>query len=264
MILLQAEATIPAFEALSRAAALAPEDPETLDALGRAAMAGHRVDDAVALMTRLAEDSRGGVRARVETARLLAAIGRYNEAVGAARQALADEPRNPTALAQLASIYADVQDVARLDPVVRALEAHAPGAWPTLYYSAVEAFLQGRIEQCVSLAERAAPLAPPDGRTHNLLGAAYANIGRPEQAKRAFEASLARDPHDATAYVNLGELEIEGGHLDRAAAYFSEALTLEPGSAAARKGLARAWALLGETARARALEGAPRASLPIR
>ncbi len=264
LMLLQANATTPAFTALSRAAGLAPDDAVVLDALGHAAMAGDRVDEALALVTRLAEQPRGRIQARIEAARLLASTGRYDEAVGVSQQALADEPGNRSALAQLASIYADAQDAAHLGPIVQTLEARAPGTWPALYYSAVYAFLEGRVDECLSFATQAVPLAPPDGRTLDLLGAAYATLGRVEEAKHAFEASLARDPRDPTSYVNLGQLEMQSGDPGRAAGHFSEALMLDPASAAAREGLARAWALLGDTGRGRALEEAARTSSPVR
>ena len=43
---------------------------------------------------------------------------------------------------------------------------------------------------------------------------------------------------DPVTYVNLAQLELAAGQRDTAAAMFAEALSLDPGSRAAREGLA--------------------------
>ena len=55
-----------------------------------------------------------------------------------------------------------------------------------------------------------------------------------------FERSLAFDAHDSAAYTNLGLLDLAAGRRDSAANRFAEALWLDPASATAREGLARA------------------------
>ncbi|MEQ1909249.1 MAG: hypothetical protein ABMA15_10530, partial [Vicinamibacterales bacterium] len=56
---------------------------------------------------------------------------------------------------------------------------------------------------------------------------------------QAFQTSLRFDPHDSTAYTNLGLLALAAGARADAVNYFAEALWLTPNSQAARDGLTR-------------------------
>jgi Flp pilus assembly protein TadD len=84
-------------------------------------------------------------------------------------------------------------------------------------------------------------------------------LGRVEAARRAFQASAELSPKDPTSYVNLGSLELtEAANADAARRYFSEALSIDPSSAAAREGLAVALEALGQRGRAhRVRAGSP-------
>lgn len=94
------------------------------------------------------------------------------------------------------------------------------------------------------IGEHAASLRTSDGRALNLVDAARGSLGDRDGARRAFEASLTRDPRHPASYVNLAQLELETSNAGRAAALFSEALVLDPASIAARQGLDSARALL--------------------
>jgi Flp pilus assembly protein TadD len=125
------------------------------------------------------------------------------------------------------------------------LQRVAPQSESTLYYTATLQFMAGRANETIQIAERLRARNPRHARCLNLLGAAYATAGNRDEARRAFEASIAADPRDPTAYANLGMFEMEGGNVTRAADYFAEALTLDSSSEAARDGLTRALATLG-------------------
>jgi len=152
-------------------------------------------------------------------------------------------------LAQVASIFADGADAARLGPAVRALERERPDEGITLFYMATERYLLGQTEEAARLAELAVSKLP-EARVHNLLGAALAALGRTDRARQAFAAAAAADPSDPAGYVNLGVLELERADARAAAAHFAEALSVDPGSDAAREGLASAFERLGEDDRA--------------
>ncbi|HEY6211598.1 MAG TPA: tetratricopeptide repeat protein, partial [Vicinamibacterales bacterium] len=85
---------------------------------------------------------------------------------------------------------------------------------------------------------------PADARAQNLLGVVCAQLGRRDCARAAFTASLAADPRNPSTYVNVGLLSLDGGDPESALRYFSEALTMDPRSAAARTGLTQARARL--------------------
>jgi hypothetical protein len=70
----------------------------------------------------------------------MAAMGDFENAVAVATQAPMLDPRKPDALAQLASIFADVGDADRLEAVTNRLKEQFPGQKDTLYYSATADF----------------------------------------------------------------------------------------------------------------------------
>lgn len=162
----------------------------------------------------------------------------------------ADAATNVRAMDQLASIFADAGDVTRLAAIVGDLERAAPGSEPALYYAASLHFLADRPADAVAAGEQLRARNARHARGLNLLGAAYATLGRRDEAQRAFEASIAADPREPAAYANLGTFELQAGRPARAAEYFAEALTLDPSSAAAQQGLAQAIAAQGAQTRA--------------
>jgi Flp pilus assembly protein TadD len=146
---------------------------------------------------------------------------------------------------QVASIFADAGDVSSRTAVVRDLERVAPDSEAALYYAASLNFMSDRPADAVAVAERLRARNGRHARCLNLLGAAYATLGRATDARRAFEASIAADPRDPTAYANLGTFELRAGRADAATDYFAQALTLDPGSTTAQQGLTEAIAASG-------------------
>jgi len=62
-------------------------------------------------------------------------------------------------------------------------------------------------------------------------------MGNTGAAREAFETSLKADPRDPGTYTNLATLELQAGNRKQARKYFTEALTIDPSSQAARAGL---------------------------
>jgi spermidine synthase len=162
------------------------------------------------------------------------------DALDTAKQAVRLTASDPDAFEQLASVAADAGDTAQLDEALGRLQTLAPNRAGTLYFSAVSAFVHGRVDEAVGLAERAIAADKTYAPVYDLVGAAYTKLDRPADAKKAFETSLGFDAHDSTAYTNLGLLELAAGNRRTAADYFAEALGLAPNSEVAREGLARA------------------------
>ena len=92
----------------------------------------------------------------------------------------------------------------------------------------------------MTLAQRAIAADPKYAAVYDLLGAAQTKLEQPKAARDAFETSLRFNAHDSSAYTNLGLLELSAANGPAAARDFAEALWLDPGSDAARQGLARA------------------------
>jgi Flp pilus assembly protein TadD len=178
--------------------------------------------------------------AKLALSKLLASEGNPEEAVRIPFGILQNETSNVPALIQLASVLSDIGDGARLAPVVNRLMAQAPyDAWSN-YYAATLAFMQNRPDLALPAARKAVSIDPTNAKALNLVGACLATMGQRDEARKAFQASLAADAKDPGTYNNLATLELQSGNRAKAIQYFSEALTIEPANQAARDGLTNA------------------------
>jgi Flp pilus assembly protein TadD len=251
---LKAEAYSAAFDDLRRAASMTNGNAASLAAalhgLSDAAAGAGRQDEERAWLQSIAAAQPGNVAVRVELARVLASSGDYEGAVAAAREAMRLAPDDPQPAEQLASVVADAGDGERLGALADEMLAHtresARAGSAGQYYRATSLFLKGELPAAIEEARRFVAIHPNDARAQGLLGAACAAAGQHECAAAAFDAALAASPRDPTPYVNLGVFRLESGDPAAAAAYFAEALTLDPSSAAARAGLAQSRTALGK------------------
>ncbi len=234
---LRSDAHRPAYDDFAKALALDPNDPVSLDGLTRAAAALTRIDDAKAILIRLASVP-ANTPAKLALSKVLASQGAIEEAARIPFGVLQSDPGNVAALEQLASILSDVGDAARLEPVVARLVAQAPKNTWAHYYAGSLFFMQSRLDLAVQAARNAVSLDPGNAKAHNLLGACLASMGQSDAARTAFLASLKVDPREAGTYTNLATLELQAGNRERASQYFAEALTVDPLSQTAREGLA--------------------------
>ena len=228
-----------AYDDFVRALTLDPGDAEALDGLVRTATLLDREADALSWLTTLTAGRSDTPLLAIARSRLLAASARPREALDAARAATALAPANPAALEQLAAVLADTGDLAGLDAAIAALRRLPPRAG-TEYYTAAAAFLRQQPAAALAAAERAIALDAAYAPVYDLAGAALTRLDQPDRARQMFERSLDFDAHDSSAYTNLGLLDLVAGRRDAAANRFAEALWLDPASATAREGLARA------------------------
>src|SRR5205814_8731745 len=110
----------------------------------------------------------------VALSKTLAATGRFDEAIAAAKDACDIAPGDPGGWEQLASIFADIGDADRLEPVVAVLERIAPMRATTKYYGAAAQFTRGRYPTALALADEAVARDPRYAAAHNLRGAIHA------------------------------------------------------------------------------------------
>jgi spermidine synthase len=243
LMYMRAEAFASAFDAFARALEHAPADEAAIDGLLRTAPAAQKIADAESLLRRITGASPHNVPAGVALSKIVAARGDFQLAAEPLRPLFAGQP-DARVMDQLASLFADAGDGPRLAAAVADLQRVAPDSDSALYYDASLQFMAGRPEDAIRLAERLRARNGAHARALNLLGAAYATVGRRDDARRAFDASVTADPRDPTTYSNLGAFELEAGRPGAAADHFAEALTLDPSSAAAQDGLTRALAAM--------------------
>jgi spermidine synthase len=235
-MLLSADAFRPAYDDFVRAVEMNPTDERALEGLLRASAPLRRGADTRALLSRLAADPTR-IATKLALSRLLASQGAYDEAVAIPFAIVQSDPNNAKALEQLASILSDLGDVERMRPVVARLRAVAPYSEAAHYYSAALLFMEQRVDLALTESRRVVAMNPTHARAQNLMGAALASLGQRDEARKAFQASLAADARDPATYTNLATLEVQAGNPQLAQRYFAEALTLDPGNGTAREGL---------------------------
>jgi len=241
---LKADAFGLAYDDFARAVRLDSRNADALAGLSDAATGARRLDEARAWLQSIAAAEPANAAVRIELSRILAASGDVEQAEVAARDAMRIAPDDPRAGEQLASVFADAGDGARLAPLAEALVSRFPDRDKPRYYRANARFLAGRVEEAIAEAQGIVRANPRDGRAQNLLGVACASAGRRPCAQAAFEAALAANPRDAVSHVNLAVFRLRSGDPSGAADEFSIALTLDRTSAAARQGLDEARAAL--------------------
>lgn len=238
-MMLQAGDYLTAYEDYLRALMMNPTDIIALDGFVRAAVATRRETQAIDWLKSADRDA-ASPAISLRTSKLLAAAGRLQEAVAVAREATAIEAFEAQALEQLASVLADLGDGGQLELIAARLRSKHPERASGHYYAAASRFLRSDFAEALSLARQAVALNPSYSAAQNLIGAIHANLGEHAAARQAFEAALRFDRRDSATYTNLGLLELTSGNRAIAAAYFAEALSLDPASVPAGRGLARA------------------------
>ena len=92
---------------------------------------------------------------------------------------------------------------------------------------------QGRLHEMVAQGQAMVTRFPNVGEIHLRLGNAYAALGRFEQARESYEATLRLDPSAAGAHYNLGNTLRVLGDFDGAVKSYERAIRLTPDFAAA-------------------------------
>jgi spermidine synthase len=227
-----------AYDDYVRALKIEPLDEASLKAFVRIAILTNRAQDALSWVKALTME-KPGVQAQIAVSKLLAASSLKSEAVETAGRACDERPLVLAACEQLAALHADAGDSAELEPVVKTLSGAAPAAASTLYYTAVSAFLRGDAKAALDAAGKAIAADATYAAAYDMAGAAHTKLGQADLAAKAFQTSLRFDPHDSTAYANLGLLALAAGDKAAARNYFAEALWLTPEDRTARDGLSR-------------------------
>ena len=173
----------------------------------------------------------------MELSHVLAALGNTEEAIASAREAARIDPARAEPLEQLASIFADTGDGARLTPIAEELVSRFPTREDGRYYQAAAAFLTGRATDVEGPIRALLTANPRHAKGQNLLGVVCGSLGKHECAQAAFATALELNPRDSSVYVNLGYLRLGRGDRAAAAEFFAEALSIDPTSEAARSGL---------------------------
>lgn len=86
---------------------------------------------------------------------------------------------------------------------------------------------------------RCVAIAPRDAAAHGQLAVALQQLGRTDEARRAYGHSLVLDDRNARVWSNFATLDANAGRLDDARAKWRRALEIDPGESTATAGLRR-------------------------
>ncbi len=235
---LQARAFGMAHESFRRTLALDSRSAIALRGSSDAAAQERTLLQEIEWLKMMARDESDNAPVRVELSHVLATLGKTEEAIAAARDAVRIDPARPEPMEQLASIIADAGDGVRLTPIADELVKRFPSREDGRYYQAAAAFLAGRATDVESPIRALLTANPNHAKGQNLLGVVCGSLGKHECAQAAFAAALTLNPRDPSVYVNLGYLRLARGDQQAAAGFFAEALAIDPATEAATRGLA--------------------------
>ncbi|HEV8336192.1 MAG TPA: tetratricopeptide repeat protein [Candidatus Polarisedimenticolia bacterium] len=158
-------------------------------------------------------------------------------------QALAEDPRNKSAIVMLAGILSKQGDEAGAERELRRAIALDPTL--TLAHSMLGELLQRRGSLDAALAEfrkvvEIAPLSPVE---FNSIGNIHRKRGEVDRAMEAYREALRCDAQYVGAYNNLGLCLQEKGRLDEAKALYEKALAIRPENPILRNSLGTLLAL---------------------
>ena len=167
------------------------------------------------------------------------------------RQALAEDPGNPSLYYQLggryekAGRYKDAMNLYRT--------ALAKGIQSGRLHSRIAdlSLRAGKKDEAIAEYEKAAQFNPSDLDSQVNLATAYLERGRAGDAERVFKWILATDPDHAAAENGLGLIAIERRDSAAARGYFERAVQLDPDMLEAQLNLGLIYEMAGDRARAR-------------
>lgn len=145
-------------------------------------------------------------------------------------RALALDPANAAAVAEIGQTYAHEGRYDLAEPNLQRATAMAPGV-PEFWLLLAGFYLDvyPNLDQGVAAAERAAALAPDDPAAVDMLGWARFKAERLDEAQQLLERADALDPARAMTAYHLGMLYLARSQLNSAREALSRAQALDPG-----------------------------------
>lgn len=168
------------------------------------------------------------------------------------RQALAEDPTNPSIYYQLGGRY---QKEGRSREALNLYQsALAKGIESGQLHSHIATLLlrEGKKDEAIAQYEKATQFNPSDSESLANLATAYLEEGKLDDAERAFKQLLAIDTDSATAQNGLGLIAVQRRDPQTARGYFERAVQLDPDLLEAQVNLGLIYEMQGDRKRARA------------
>ena len=192
-----------------------PQHPDALHLLGVLSLQSGRADEAVALIGKALERSKGVADYWDNLGSALRAAGRAADAIQAHRSAATLDPGGAQRRHNLGNALAASgrhDEAERAYSLALALKPDYAKAWYNLGNG--RAAVRRHADAAVAL-DRAVRLSPGMAEAHNNLGNTLQALGRFDEAAACFEDALARQPDLASATYGLSLLALRHGDLPR-------------------------------------------------
>lgn len=175
------------------------------------------------------EEQRSG--ALTFRANALDMLGRYDEAVTAYEEVIAETPEWWEAHANLGICHARNGQMERAEAAFRRGLADCPGSPEIRDELAAHLLAQGGdLQEALKLSEEAVALGRDEIRHLITLGEVKLALGDDEGTAEAYRAVLALDPENPDAHLELGILHERRGETAEAEEHFVESLKTDPGN----------------------------------
>lgn len=228
------------------AAAALPSDFNTLDALGRAQLAGGEFQQAIVSFKRLALMQPRSVLPYMRLASVYRAQNNPQLTLDSLKQAQALAPADPVIVRQVVDAMLQARQPGPAAEAARTLQRLAPTlAAGHLLEGDVEA---GRNNWPAALAAYRAAIAKsrPGDKAAGILHRALLQARQPAEAEAFMAARIKSHPHDADFALYRGDLMMLRGDRDAALARYAEVLALQPRNVAALNNMAWLLAMQGK------------------
>lgn len=158
-------------------------------------------------------------------------LGRYDDAVAAYEEVIAETPEWWEAHANLGICHARNGHVERAEAAFRRGLADCPGSPEIRDELAAHLLAQGGdLQEALKLSEEAVALGRDEIRHLITLGEVKLALGDDEGTAEAYRAVLALDPESPDAHLELGILHERRGETTEAEEHFVESLKADPGN----------------------------------
>ncbi len=176
----------------------------------------------------------------------------FVQAIALADSAAALQPEHPSILFFKGRVYTQMQLLDEADSLYWLVAHRVPdyaGVWHNLANNAAR---RGQFREAIALFRRELQHRP-GALSWRGIGRAYAELGRPDSARLAFETALRYDSTYAEAWLELADLYEKEGRYEEALQAARRAWELAPKSLVARYRLGNLLLLTGQPAQARPL-----------
>ncbi len=231
-------------EALSRfeqALAAAPENPEVIEAVGRALLNLDRLEEAEASFLDALELDPEWVAPRMGLALVALRRDEPFKIVHHLERAIEADPEYPDAYVELGRYYGSMAEPALAKATFERWTARHPEDADMLINAGLTAFDAADFAQAFDFFEKAVEAASGDEQksgARTFRANTLDMLGRYDEAVEAYEEVIAEAPEWWEAHANLGICHARNGHPDRAEAAFRRGLQDCPGSPEIRDELA--------------------------